>query len=203
VIRRLESSEFADQLDLLNDQVENSNSLLADFSQWILGIFGSSTSSESEITFEDIVEDLRGRISIKPIRETDMIEIKVSASSPEEAAFICNTLSNSYSERNRLNSQEEVRQVKNFLDNQLSAIQDQLIESENALKAFKQFNKVVALPQETEELIKKLAEFEGQYNEALTEYNAHQQRLVYIDQQLDRRGILTCKIFRRSLILRA
>ncbi|NUO80741.1 polysaccharide biosynthesis tyrosine autokinase [candidate division KSB1 bacterium] len=185
VITRLQTSEFADQLELLNRNAENNMSLLADAGDWMLSWFGSRDTTKEEITFDDIVEDLRGRISITPIRDTDMIEIRVSAASPEEATFITNTLATAYSEKNRLSSQEEVRLVKNFLEDQLSSIKNQLGKSEDELKHFKQSEKVVALSEETEELIKKLAEFEGLYNEALTEYNSNQQRLTYINKQLD------------------
>ncbi|MFQ5633013.1 MAG: polysaccharide biosynthesis tyrosine autokinase, partial [bacterium] len=85
---------------------------------------------------------------------------------------------------NRRMSQEEVRQVKNFLDEQLRIVQKQLTDSENALKQFQEKERVVALSQETQELIKNLAEFEGLYNEALTELNSNHRRLEYINSQL-------------------
>ncbi len=185
VITRLQASEFADQMEITSHREENNMSLLADAGQWMLSVFGASDTAKEEITFDDMVEDLRERITITPIRDTDMIEIRVSAASPEEATFITNTLATAYSEKNRLSSQEEVRLVKNFLEDQLSSIKNQLGKSEDELKHFKQSEKVVALSKETEELIKKLAEFESQYNEALTDYNSNQQRLVYINKQLN------------------
>ena len=112
VINRLLVSEFADQLELLSRKPLDSTNLLASAGQWVLGLFGAEGSSEDEVTFDDMVEDLRERLSITPIRDTDMIEIRVSAASPEEAMFITNALANAYSERNRLSSQEEIRQVK-------------------------------------------------------------------------------------------
>lgn len=185
VIQRLETSEFADQLEILNRKPSSNTSLLANGGQWLMSLFGAQPSAEDELTQDDIVEELRERLSVTPIRDTDMIEIRVSAMSPEEAMFITNTLANAYSERNRLNSQEEIRQVKNFLENQLRTVENQLARSEDSLKAFKQSEKVVAMPDETQELIKKLAEFEGLYNEALTDYRSNEQRLAYINQQLD------------------
>jgi tyrosine-protein kinase Etk/Wzc len=185
VITRLQASEYAEQLEVVNRPEETNMSLLADAGQWVLHWFGASDTAKEEITFDDMVADLRSRITITPIRETDMIEIRVSAGSPEEATFITNTLATAYSEKNRLSSQEEVRLVKNFLEDQLASIKNQLGKSEDELKRFKQSEKVVALNDETEELIKQLAEFEGLYNEALTDYNSQQHRLAYINKQLD------------------
>lgn len=184
-IHRLQESQFADQLELLNPEVESDSNFLADIGRWFISLFGAAVDSSEGMALDDIVEELRNRITITPIRDTDMIEIKVGAASPEEAAYITNTLVQSYSERNRLNSQEEVRQVKNFLEEQLQNIERQLARSEDELKTFKETQKVVALPNETQELIRKLAEFEGLYNEALTEFNSNQQRLQYIDRQLE------------------
>lgn len=183
-IERLQKSPIAEQLELLHPHIEAEANLLAYAGQWIFGLFGGTAEPVEEPSLTDIVEELRNRIVVTPIRDTDMIEIKVSASSPEEAAFITNTLAKSYSERSRLSSQAEVRQVKNFLEEQLQNIEKQLAHSEEELKSFKQNQKVVALPNETQELIRKLAEFEGLYNEALTEFNSNKQRLLYVDKQL-------------------
>ncbi len=187
VIRRLQNSELADRLEILGkgEMARQKKGMLAGVTGFIKGIFGIESDGSDEYTFDDMVQELlEERLSVTPIRDTEMIEIKVRAVTPEEAAFIANTLTDAYREKNRLMSQEEVRQVKNFLEEQLSVIQKQLAESENRLKEFKEREKVVALPEETQELIKKLAEFETLYNEALTELNSYRERLEYIDQQL-------------------
>ena len=187
VIRRLQESELAHQLEILgNDENgRRSRGVMAAVTGWLKSLLGIESEESDEYTFDDMVQELlEERLSVTPIRDTEMIEIKVRAVTPEEAAFITNTLTDAYREKNRLMSQEEVRQVKNFLEEQLQVIQQQLAESENRLKEFKETEKVVALPEETQELIKKLAEFETMYNEALTELNSFKKRLEFIDQQL-------------------
>ncbi len=188
VLQRLMQSELADNLEILGrgEYARDRDGVLAGLLSGIKGLLGIEDESD-EYTFDDMVQELmENRLTVTPIRNTDMIEIKVTAVSPEEAAFIVNTLTEAYREKNRLMSQEEVRQVKDFLQEQLDIIQQQLTESENALKEFKENEKVVALSHETEELIKKLAEFETLYNEALTELNSYRKRLEYIDDQLSR-----------------
>ena len=188
VLQRLMQSELADNLEILGrgEYARDRKGVLAGVISGIKGLLGIEDESD-EYTFDDMVQELmENRLTVTPIRNTDMIEIKVTAVSPEEAAFIVNTLTEAYREKNRLMSQEEVRQVKDFLQEQLDIIQKQLTESENALKEFKENEKVVALSHETEELIKKLAEFETLYNEALTELNSYRKRLEYIDDQLSR-----------------
>ncbi|RMD95603.1 MAG: polysaccharide biosynthesis tyrosine autokinase [Calditrichaeota bacterium] len=187
VLHRLQQSDLADKLEILGngEHGHRSPGMIASFTGFIKGIFGIESEESNEYTFEDMVQELLDeRLSVTPIRDTEMIEIKVRAVSPEEAAFITNTLTAAYREKNRLMSQEEVRQVKNFLEEQLQVVKKQLAESENKLKQFKETQKVVALSHETEELIKKLAEFETLYNEAKTELNSFKERLSYIDKQL-------------------
>jgi len=186
VIKRLQTSEHAEQLSLLKPPEENHDGLFADIGRWVSELFSFSDDTADAFTIDDMIIELRDRLVITPIRDTDMIELRLTGPTPEEAAFITNTLAQAYSEKNRLESQEEVRQVKNFLDEQLNIVQQQLTISEEELKDFKEGEKVVALSDETEELIKKMAEFEGLYNEALTEYNSNLQRLKYVNEQLDR-----------------
>ncbi len=186
VIRRLQDSAIANQVSLLNPPDQQDTGLMADIGRWVSDLVTFSSDSSDLYTIEDMIIELRDRLVITPIRDTDMIEIRVTGPTAEEAAFITNTLAQAYSEKNRLESQEEVRQVKNFLDEQLRIVKQQLTESEEALKNFKEGEKVVALSDETDELIKKAAEFEGLYNEALTEYNSNRERLKYVNAQLDR-----------------
>ena len=186
VIRRLQDSEIASRITLLYPPDQQDTGLVADISRWASNLLSFSSDSSDQFTIDDMIIELRDRLIITPIRDTDMIEIRVTGPTAEEAAFITNTLAQAYSEKNRLESQEEVRQVKNFLDEQLRIVKQQLTESEEALKNFKEGEKVVALSDETDELIKKAAEFEGLYNEALTEFNSNRERLKYVNSQLDR-----------------
>lgn len=138
---------------------------------------------------DNLAESLRNSIKVTPIRNTDMIEIKVSALSPFEAAYATNAVAEAYKKMNQSQSQAEVRQVKNFLQEQLNQYQVELAHSEDALKNYQEKAKVVALDKETEELVSKIAEFETLYNEAKTDYEANNQRLAYIDEQLRQQHI--------------
>jgi len=139
---------------------------------------------EFDETLSASIKELQNNISVDPIRNTDMIRISVTAPSPTEAAYLANTVAEVYKEQNQLESQEEVRKVKDFLGEQLDAFQTQLRQSEQTLKEYKENEKVVALPREVEELVSKLAEVEGIYREADLELNSNKQRLSYIDEQL-------------------
>jgi tyrosine-protein kinase Etk/Wzc len=192
VLKKLLNSENADELEILgirDNKRDDSSGLLASISQFFK-FFKFETDGaaqeqkDSTELFDEMVEELRERISIDLIDYTDMILIKVEAAGPTEAAYIANTLATTYLENNQLDSQEEVRRVKNFLAQQLTVAEDKLARSEEELKNYKEHEKVIALPLETQELIEKTAEFETLFNEAFTDLNSAQERLRYIEEQL-------------------
>ncbi|MFQ5824310.1 MAG: GumC family protein [bacterium] len=192
VLNKILNSEYAHELEIFgnrSDKKNNSFDFLTSFSRFF-NLFkfenngGSQEEKDSAEIFDEIVEELRERISIELIDYTDMILIQIKAASPTEAAYIANTLASSYLENNQLESREEVRRVKNFLEQQLAVVKNNLVRSEEALKNYKEREKVIALPQEIQELIQKLTEFETLYNEAFTDLNSAQERLRYIEEQL-------------------
>jgi capsular exopolysaccharide synthesis family protein len=199
VIKKLILSENADRLWILGNAPEsdkNRFSLKRKIKQVFTGFSKVNNTEkkqpqnslilneESDETSNRSRKLLQGIISVDPIRNTDMIQISVTAPSPTEAAYIANTVAQVYKEQNQVASQEEVRKVKDFLGEQLEVFQEQLRQSEQALKVYKENEKVVALPREVEELVSKLAEVEKIYREADLELHSNKERLSYIDEQL-------------------
>ncbi|HDP98820.1 MAG TPA: polysaccharide biosynthesis tyrosine autokinase, partial [bacterium] len=155
----------------------------------LLGDNGDADIPEDELENQrifKIVEIIRNSISIEPIRNTDMINISMTALTPAEAAYLTNTIATVYQEQNQQESREEVRRVKDFLEDQLDIFQQQLAKSEQQLKEYKERERFVALPREIEEMVTKLAEFESMYHAAQLELNSNKERLAYIDEQLDK-----------------
>lgn len=199
VVRKLIRSENSNKLRILGNIPEsekNHYNLKKKIKRIFTGGFNSQTNEPKQSPYDFMLEGefneqqssamkiLRGNISVDPIRNTDMIQISITAPSPTEAAYIANTVAQVYKEQNQMASQEEVRKVKDFLGEQLDVFQEQLRHSEQALKEYKENEKVVALPREVEELVSKLAEVEKLYREAELELNSNRERLVYIDDQL-------------------
>ncbi|MFC1683046.1 GumC family protein [Candidatus Zixiibacteriota bacterium] len=132
----------------------------------------------------DAVRTLRDNQAIVPLRDTDIIEIRFQAPTPWEAAYIANAFAEQYYQRDLEVSRGEITEVRQFLEEQLENIQEVLQRSEEELLLFKEQEKVVALSEETQALVKQLAEFEGMYNEAATSRDAMQKRLDYLSGEL-------------------
>ncbi|MBN2200815.1 polysaccharide biosynthesis tyrosine autokinase [bacterium] len=148
--------------------------------------FGPDSTAPDSVSTTDLADDFRKHtISVVPKRNTDMIELKVQAASPDEAAFIANTWMKVYQKKDLEESQGEATKVREFLETKVQDVQDTLATAEDALKNYKEVNKVTELPAETEQMIKQLAEFETQYMAAKTDYEANEKRLNYLESQLD------------------
>lgn len=130
-----------------------------------------------------IQENLR----VAPIRDTDIIEVKMTALNPGMAAFLANAVASEYYRQNLRISRGEISEVRQFLQDQLQIVQDSLLLAEEGLKNYMQSEEVSALPEETKEMVKQLAEFESLLNEAKIELESNQKRLAYMKTQLDER----------------
>ncbi|MCK4271693.1 hypothetical protein KAX22_03525, partial [bacterium] len=146
--------------------------------------FGLLRAMDEGATEDDMVRTLRSNLTIVPLRDTDIIEIRYRAVTPWEVSYIANAYADQYYRRDLEVSRGEITEVRQFLKEQLKNIQEILQQSEEDLRQFKEQKKVAALSEETEALVKQLAEFEGLYNEAKTSRDATQKRLDYIKGKL-------------------
>ncbi|KAA3659721.1 MAG: hypothetical protein DWQ10_08285, partial [Calditrichaeota bacterium] len=128
---------------------------------------------------------LRAGLSADPVIDTNyFIEIRVKGASPFEAAYLTNLVATIYQNQDQVLSQGEIREVVDFLEEQLSKKEVDLKESEEQLKTFQEKENIADLSGDTQELINQLAEFESLYNAALTDLRAYEKRLEYLNQQL-------------------
>jgi capsular exopolysaccharide synthesis family protein len=180
VIRELQKSPQADSLWILGKRKRQPRFRLPRFLSSHI-----SKPADTTVSATDLADNFRKNcISVMPKRNTDMIEMKVLALSPSEAALVANTWMQVYKQRDIDESRGEVAEVKRFLEEKLKGVQDTLIQAEDNLKEYKQNNQVAELSAETEQMIKQSAEFETAYQEAKTELGANEKRLVYLKSQL-------------------
>lgn len=143
-----------------------------------------TTSEGKKLPLYESLRTLQSRMTITPIRDTDIIEVRVEAPDPAEAAIVANAIADVFYEQNLEATRGEVSEVRKFLEEQLKKVREDLARSEEALKEYKEREKLAALPTETQVLVQKLAEFEGFYKEAQTDLGTSQRRLEYLRRQL-------------------
>ncbi|MCG8607548.1 polysaccharide biosynthesis tyrosine autokinase [bacterium] len=139
--------------------------------------------TESQLRLRAIVK-IRKAISVSPVRDTDLIEIKMHAGSPFEAAFLANSFVETYEELDRDFSRGEIKQIVEFLEEQLGRKEGDLKGSEEQLKTFLEKEKIASLTDEATQVVEKGAEFESLYKGALIELQVSEERLKHLKGQL-------------------
>lgn len=92
----------------------------------------SNNNKEALIT----VEDLKKRISARPMRNTDIIEVKAQGNTPREAQLIADTVIQAYMEQEAKHTKRTLSSVKDFLNEQLQLTQARLEGVEEQAVAF-------------------------------------------------------------------
>lgn len=167
VIQRLEDSEYRDSLCVLGHCPE------------VMEAEGDT------MTFQEKFESFRDATKVLETVETNIIELRAQAFSAWEAALLVNTWIDAYRDFDLTSTQGDVGETMDFLDRKLEEVESGLIAAENELTSFQKKNQLVALSEETEQLVAQLSSFEALYNEARTDKEAQENQLTYLHTQLD------------------
>jgi tyrosine-protein kinase Etk/Wzc len=162
VIRTLESSPYRKNLKIM-----------ADFDL-----------SGRPVNFSDKVKNLRESITVEPVKDTDIILVKILANSAFEAAHLANEISQQFYWMNLEMSKGEVGEVRRFLESQLDSVRQKLSESEQALRSYKESHKLVALDEETAKLVEQTAVFRAHLNETEADLHENTQALQNLKNKL-------------------
>lgn len=135
--------------------------------------------------FEPAVRFLRNNLAAEQVKGTNyFIAIAVKGSSPFEAAYLANTVAGVYQNQDQELSRGEIREVVEFLQQQLQIKEQDLKASEESLKTYQETENIADLSGDAQEAVNQLAQFESLYNSALTDLGAYEKRLEYLNQQL-------------------
>ena len=102
-------------------------------------------------------EDMLKRITIQPVKDTEILNVKVKAKSPEEAQIVANTLVNTFNERMTTLVRSEQKTVREFIGERLKESKKELEQSETILGDYKREQKIVALEAETQAMVDKFS----------------------------------------------
>ncbi len=159
-----------------------------------LEIFQPSSDGEYMV-LRDQVAWLMGQLTVTPKQDTDILEIRFSAGSAFEASEICNTIAKTFQQLNKEFNLSEFKDLRQFLEFQLSKKSDELRKSEDAMRNFQEERKLVALDESTQELITRLAETQAQLEATQVELDASQEQKRNLEKQLEeRRDLLVSEV---------
>lgn len=149
----------------------------------------------SYMIFREQVDWVMEHLAIVPKPETDIIEITFSAGSPFEAAQIANITADTFRELNREYNLTEFRDLRHFLEFQLKKKNEELRKSEDILRVYREDENLVSLSDRTKELIRRVAESQGELEATMISLEAAQETKRNLEKQLDeRRQSLTSEV---------
>ncbi|OGB65308.1 MAG: hypothetical protein A2Y94_01355 [Caldithrix sp. RBG_13_44_9] len=142
---------------------------------------GSYMTSRSQVNW--IMEHLE----VNPKKDTDVIEVKFQAGSPFEAKNIANEVIQNFRMLNIELNKQELVDLRDFLEEQLQIKREELRNSEEALKNYREKEKLISLDKETSEAISRYAESQAQLEQALVEMDAYLEQKKSLEDQLENR----------------
>lgn len=118
-------------------------------------VYGSLPDDEKP-TYEKMVK----RITTKPVKDTEILNVSVTAKDPEEAAQLTNRLIAIFNGRLTELVRTEQRAVRGFIGERLGDARKDLEQAESALEKYKSEQKILAPTEETKALVDKLADLD-------------------------------------------
>ncbi|MBI5059583.1 polysaccharide biosynthesis tyrosine autokinase [candidate division KSB1 bacterium] len=162
VIKSLENSSYKGLLEILKDTDQNGD----------------------PITYDARVASLRLKLSVELLKDTDVLKVSVSAHTPFEAAFLTDEVAKQYYLYSLQEARGELSDIRQFLEQQLATVREQLSQSENLEKTYKESQSVSSLTDETTQLVRQSADIHTLYNSTETELNSELRRQDFLRKQL-------------------
>jgi capsular exopolysaccharide synthesis family protein len=148
-----------------------------------LEIMQETTPEGIPVTFDDRVKILQDFTSVVNLKDTDILKISATAHTAFEASFLANAISEEYYRYKLRTARGEVSEIRQFLEQQLDLVRDQLSQSEELERAYKESRGVSSLDAETSNLVSQSAEVHALYNQTETNLNAELRRMDYLKRQ--------------------
>ncbi len=123
------------------------------------------------------VEDIQKNISIRIVKETDILNIKGRSQKKEIAEILCQIYSKTFENFVAKITKEDVSKIKEFTFKSLKEMEKELQAKENELTNFKKENRITNLDEGTKELFQNIINVKKLYDEAHALYNEKKEEL--------------------------
>ncbi|CQR70546.1 Tyrosine-protein kinase etk [Sporomusa ovata DSM 2662] len=116
----------------------------------------TQTDKEELPTYEDFLK----RITTQPVKDTEILDVKVQAKSQEEAQTVANTLVQVFLDRLTSLVRSEQSRVREFIGSRMKESKQELEQAENLLQKYKYEQKIVSPSEESKAMVEKLADID-------------------------------------------
>ncbi|NIR48996.1 AAA family ATPase [candidate division KSB1 bacterium] len=131
-----------------------------------------------------VSEKIEKNIAAMPVSKSNIVRISVQWPDPHLAKSLANAAAQSFLERNYRIRQEGVSNVRHFIQDQLDRVGQELNAAEQALKNFKEENRITSFNRESEEILRRLTEAEVLYNQVKGNRGSTEKRLETIQVKI-------------------
>lgn len=137
-----------------------------------------------EDNIEQVAESLKGKIGVELVRETWLIKITASSSDPKLAKEIAAALAEVAIEKDITSRQMETTAALNFITEQVGKIGEELQQTEEKLRNYKEKEGFMQLSAEAELKVEELANTESSYESTKILRQEREVRLTEVRKQL-------------------
>ncbi len=126
------------------------------------------------------------QVDIQPKRSTDIITVNVQSRDPKIAIEYSNALCEAYRIQNQNNNTAQYKETADYIGGQLEKVRKNLDEKRDELRKFKEANKLVDLPTESQARVARLAELQGALQEAEADITSGEAQLKNLREQANK-----------------
>ena len=98
-------------------------------------------------------DDVFGKVSVRPLKDTEVLNIFALANSPQEAQLIVNSVALAFNEQLRDIVRAESKETRIFIGERLSDVKRELEKTERALVDYQAKNKAIAITEQTRNIV--------------------------------------------------
>ncbi len=141
---------------------------------------GRERYAEGPPTEDEVTEAL----TVKPVKGSDIIEIRAEAASAARAAALANLVADAYLEVHLRDRRKSVASSRRFIEKQVDAYEKRLRASETALEEYKRTTGVASLPAETTELVGAEAGFNKELAATRIDLAVAKRKQSYLEEEI-------------------
>ncbi|MBI4723253.1 MAG: polysaccharide biosynthesis tyrosine autokinase [Candidatus Stahlbacteria bacterium] len=127
---------------------------------------------------------LLGMIEIIPLKNADILEIKVRCHGAKEAATIANSIALVFKKYSVEIARAKITEKRKFIENQLPGAEIELTESEQAIQRFKEKEGLVSISASGSALQGQLISLQSEYSSILSQISTKETLLVTFENEL-------------------
>ncbi|MDO9565576.1 MAG: polysaccharide biosynthesis tyrosine autokinase [Candidatus Desulfaltia sp.] len=154
-----------------------------------LGLIPADLSSEevrASRKYLGIILGLKGSVETEQEGYSNIINIIVTSGDPRFAQRLANTIARVYKEERVLDLNKRTIEAKKFIENQLKIVKQRLRNSEEAVKNFREENKLISLSAQTSGMLGQLASLQAIYEKSVSDNEKVRKVQKYLEGAKDK-----------------